>query len=302
MRRWLLGVVVLALLACPSLIGQAGNTQQVILLDVSHFEPWASNKDAVDKSVARLQTYGYRVRKTTSHIADVALRDVSILYIVNALAERNVDDWSLPAPSAFDGNEIRAIDAWVKAGGALFLAAGHFVLPGGAHDLAAAFGVQFVNGFVVNESMLTEAGDCRAGCGITTCRRSDGTLGDNPITNGRSATERVDSVRIDTGSLISVTGSAVPLLKAPTGFVLLTPSTGWKLIRDPHGTFPFQFGATMQRTQAAGGLQGAALNWGRGRVAVFAAAGVTAPWNTQFMENVLRWLGGSLREQLGVKE
>ncbi len=64
------------------------------------------------------------------------------------LNEINVQDWTLPNPSAFRGSEIEMSRQWVSEGGSLFLIADHMPMAGAALDLAAAFGFEFSNGFV----------------------------------------------------------------------------------------------------------------------------------------------------------
>ena len=72
-----------------------------------------------------LRRDGYVVRSVRSQFRRATLADAQVLVIANALAEVNVDDWSLPNPSAFSDDEIEAIVTWVRQGGALLLIADH---------------------------------------------------------------------------------------------------------------------------------------------------------------------------------
>ena len=49
-------------------------------------------------------------------------------------------------------DEIKAVKKWVNDGGSLFLIADHMPCAGAAKDLAAEFGFEFTNGFVLYES------------------------------------------------------------------------------------------------------------------------------------------------------
>jgi hypothetical protein len=118
-------------------------------------------------------------------------------------------------------------------------------------------------------------------------------LSDDPIVGG------VTQVRAFTGSSFRADGAARPLMRLDTTYELLMPEVAW------------QFDANTPRLPGDGRLQGAALEIGRGRVAVFAEAamftaqvagaqqtptGLRAPGaeqNKQFVLNVVRWLAGA---------
>jgi hypothetical protein len=239
-----------------------------------------------------LRRDGYVVRGLQAPFTAQALADARVLVIANALNARNEQDWMLPTPSAFTADEVAAVEAWVRAGGSLLLIADHMPFPGAAAELAAAFGVVFGNGFAVDS---TEQG--------STMRfaRADGSLADHPVTRGRTAAERVDSVFSFTGQAFRVTArDADPLFTLGRGTVLLLPQVAW------------QFSPLTPRLGAEGLLQGAALRHGRGRVAVFGEAAMfsaqragpqrapmgmndpRAPQNVQFLLNVVHWLTGVL--------
>ena len=71
--------------------------------------------------VAALRADGYVVRRLRSSFTPPTLNSVRVLVIGNALHSRNVNDWSLPTPSAFTADEIRAVHRWVFEGGRLLL-------------------------------------------------------------------------------------------------------------------------------------------------------------------------------------
>jgi hypothetical protein len=234
---------------------------------------------------------GYLVRPYTGRFTREGLSAGTILVIANALATENETDWRLPTPSAFDSAEIAAVCGWVAAGGALWLIADHMPFPGAAGPLAAEFGILMSNGFAL---------DPRTQDGRFRFARTDGSLADHPITRGRSAAERIDSVVAFTGQAFRFAGGGEALMTIGPGVDLLMPQVAW------------QFSALTPRLPASGMLQGGVIRFGRGRVAVFGEAAMfsaqlagpgrapmgmndpTAPQNPRFLLNVLHWLDGLL--------
>jgi hypothetical protein len=224
------------------------------------------------------------VRPFRAAFSSAALADVRLLVIGNPLHSRNVKDWSLPTPSAFAPTEIRAVHAWVLQGGALLLLADHMPFAGAAADLAAAFGVEFLNGFVEDPETWDPV----------VFRRAEGTLTDHPVTYGLEPLDRVNAVATFDGSAFRAP-AAHPVLILGSRHVSYHPQRAW----DIDSTTPVQ--------SVASWLQGAALEVGEGRTAVFADAtmfsaqiagdrsklGMNTPEgseNLQFLQNVLRWL------------
>jgi hypothetical protein len=245
--------------------------------------------DARYEPFAKLLRFdGYRVTPFTDAFRHGTLDTVDVLVIANALADRNVDDWSLPTPSALTRHEIEAVRAWVAQGGSLLLIADHMPFPGAAADLATAFGFRFTNGYAIDTVSR----------GFLTFRRADGSLGAHPVTNGRAEGERVDSVRTFTGQAFQGPPDASPLLVLPRHVVsFMTETAG-------------QLDSTTTLLPAAGSWQGAVRELGSGRVAVFGEAamftsqvvgsggtsiGMGAPGarqNQQLLLNLMHWLSG----------
>lgn len=240
-----------------------------------------------------LRRDGFVVVPSRVPLTGRALEGVDVLVIANALAEVNfTGEWALPTLSAFTDEEVRAVRTWVERGGALLLIADHMPFPGAAGNLAAAFGFDLLNGFAY-------AGPDASGPIVF--RRADGSLAAHPITDGRSPAERVDSVATFTGEAFSPPPGAVSLLTLPAGAFSLNPDTAWV------------FGEHTPRTDVGGWSQGAVLEVGRGRVAVFGEAamfsaqlagqqrapmGMNAPiaaQNPRLLANLMRWLSGELR-------
>jgi hypothetical protein len=225
-----------------------------------------------------LRRDGYRVETWTAPFA--ALAGVDALLISNALHERNEKDWSLPTPSAFTAEEIGILRSWVEHGGALLLIADHMPWPGAAADLARAFGVEFSNGFAG-----TAAGDV----GPLRFDRRTG-LQDTPVTRD------IHAVMTFTGSAFRPPPGAQPVLVFGSGFISRMPQQAWK------------FTPQTPSTDIEGWCQGALLERGKGRVAVFGEAGMftaqlkgperspmgmnvpEASENARFIVNVMHWL------------
>lgn len=258
----------------------------LVLLDEAH-----TNFHTIDgryRAFARLlRQDGYVVAPQTSRFTPAALDGATVLVIANALAKLNETAWTLPTPSAFDRGEIAAVRDWVEHGGSLLLIADHMPFPGAAEDLAASFGIRFANGFAMDSTLESAP---------MVFRRTDGSLAQHTITEGRHESERVDSVVTFTGQAFRLDGPGTPLLILPHDAVLLLPTTAW------------EFSDRTPRLSASHLLQGAALEVGPGRVAVFGEAAMftaqvrgpqrvpmgmnvaAADQNPQFLLNVMHWL------------
>ena len=250
-----------------------------------------------------LRADGYVVRPGPARYDSATLAGVRVLVVANALHPSNArgQDWRLPVLAAFDSAEVASIERWVRTGGSLWLIADQMPFAGAVADLARPFGVYWINGFAFPETYSPGS----RGSGLITYRRSDRSLADVPVTNGRGADERVDSV-------VSFTGSAFRLAAARADsawpvFTFRAPTRVWM------PRVAWQFGDSVASLAGDGLLQGALLAYGRGRVAAFGEAamfsaqvtgpqrtpmGMNAPFapqNAQFALNVARWLTGVLR-------
>jgi hypothetical protein len=264
----------------------------LILLDEAHYNfHTAGGRYLAFVNLARRD--GYRVEPNRKKFSRGSLAKAKILVIANALNSRNDKGrWSLPTPSAFDASEIAAVRDWVGAGGSLMLISDHMPFPGAAGALAKEFGVEMINGFALDTTATLNARN-----GLITYSRASGNLADHPITRGRSPRERIDSVKAFTGQGFRLAGSGAPLMTITSPAVMmLVPQVAW------------QFTERTQRLPANGLLQGAAVEFGSGRVAVFGEAAMFsaqvqgpnrlpmgmndpgAPQNPQFLLNVLHWL------------
>lgn len=226
-----------------------------------------------------LRNDGFRVEGSMAPFSDTSLATVDVLVIANALAAENVERWQLPTPSAFTADEIAAVRRFVERGGSLLLIADHMPMAGAAGDLALAFGVHFDNGFALD-------GDNKPDL----FTHENGGLTDDPLLAS------IRQVRTFTGSAFSAPNSR-PLLRLDARYQVLMPKVAWK------------FSESTPRISGEGLLQGAVLELGRGRVAVFGEAamftaqvsgpqrapmGLRAPGaeqNKAFALKIVRWLG-----------
>ena len=231
---------------------------------------------------------GFVVRAAADKFSAAALREIRVLVIANALHPRNASgNWTLPTPSAFTPEEIAAVAAWVREGGALLLIADHMPFPGAADPLAAAFGFTFSNGYTQDATGRSR---------LTFQRGAIPALADHAVTRGRSAVERIDAAVNFTGSAFRCPPEAVSLLTLPKGAVSLECKVAARFEPDT------------PRVDVSGWSQGAVRSFGRGRVAIFGEAAMfsaqlagpdkrpmgmndpAAKQNPQFLLNVLRWL------------
>jgi hypothetical protein len=240
-----------------------------------------------------LRRDGYVVESNHELFTRVSLERGDVLVISNAMHQQSELDFApLPNLSAFTADEIAAVEAWVRTGGSLLLIADHMPIAGHAEALAAAFGLRFQNGFAFDS----------AGNGLTTFRRSDGSLPSSSITDGRHTAERVDSVRSFTGQAFRVDPDVdvEPVLIMPEGYTLWLPEVAW------------EFSESTPRVPADYLLQGALVRHGLGRVAAFGEAamfsaqlagpnrqpmGMNHPGAAQnylFALNAMHWLSGRL--------
>jgi hypothetical protein len=265
------------------------NQGSVIFIDEAHhdFHTISGRYQAFAKL---LQTDGYQMKPFKEKFTKTGLQQGKILVISNALHERNIEDWSLPTPSAFSEEEIKVVNQWVKNGGSLFLIADHMPMPGAAGDLAASFGFKFYNGFALD---TTKRG------GVDIFYREKGTLKENAITNGRNKAESIDSVGTFTGSGFEIPKEAEAILVFNSKFKMLMPEVAW------------QFTDKTPRISIEGFSQIAYMKYGKGRIVVSGEAAMftsqqagggrsvgmsspEVPQNQQLLLNIIHWLDGLL--------
>jgi len=258
----------------------------VVLIDEGHHN--FHTKDGRYLPFARLlEKDGYVVKGYTGVFTKAELDKGKILVIANALNRINVQDWYLPTPSAFTGEEIGIVREWVTEGGNLFLIADHMPMAGAAAALGAAFGFEFSNGFAVDT--LNQ--------GPSYFSLADSTLTENNVTRGRDTSEAVHRVVTFTGQAFRIPPDATPVLIFSKDYISLMPDTAWV------------FDKSTRSIPVKGWSQGAFMTFGKGRVAVFGEAamftaqlagpnktrvGMNAPYareNCRLLLNIVHWLG-----------
>ncbi len=257
----------------------------VVLIDEAHgnfhtmsgrFKPFAR----------LLEKDGYVVRASAEPFTKDQLHAGKILVIANALHPDNLQRWTLPTPSAFTETEINVVNEWVNEGGCLFLIADHMPFPGAAEALAASFGFKFYNGFAMKK-----------GGGKDIFSIGEGLI-ENVITNGRDKKEAVTSLQSFAGQAFEIPNGAHPITTLNSTYQMLMPQTAWVFTKDTPAT------------SAENLVQGAYMNYGKGRVVVFGEAAMftaqlqgkskvgmnvkSAAQNFQFVLNVIHWLDGIL--------
>ena len=226
-----------------------------------------------------LSSDGYTVRPSKEKFTLEYLKQADILVIANAL-DKNRRDWAPPFGDAFETGEVEVVKQWVSQGGSLFLVADHTPFPKVIERLSAAFGFEFSNGHVRDAVF----------------RLDDNSLMDHSITKGSPHSERITQVKTFGGSAFQIPEGAKPLLILGKGATSLVPD------------IPFQVNAQTPRVSMSGWYQGAVLEVGEGRVAVFSEGmafssqlivstgkkhGLVsggAEQNEQFLLNVMHWL------------
>jgi hypothetical protein len=227
---------------------------------------------------------GYAVHRFTG-VEGPKLEECDILVIADAQPPERADD-----PPTFSAEEVSALDAWVAAGGSLFLITDHMPDPGAIEALAASFGLEVHDGYVLEGS---PDGPARP----TVFRRDDGSLTDDPLLDGRSPEEAVTQVATFLGSAFRGPDGFRPLLVLGPGFLSWAPERYYEFEEDS------------PRIDVGGWSQGGVLEHGRGRVAIFGEAamftaqvfdegrtlvGMNAPealHNLRLLLNVMHWLG-----------
>lgn len=236
---------------------------------------------------------GFQIGYFDKKIDQKALEDVRILVIINAYRNDFADFSVMEPPSAYEDSEIAAIAGWVAKGGRLLLIADHAPFSGGTAKLAEKFGFTFFNSFVLEtDSLPFRNGDIRYAS-------SYGLNMDSPIIKNGFVKEPVDRFMTFAGSAFIPPPGAVPVLTIPQGYAALMMKSNQRDL------------SNVPRIDVSGLSQGATLELGKGRVAVFAEAasfsaqiingiemhGMNNPRadkNALFVLATLRWLAEGL--------
>lgn len=233
---------------------------------------------------------GYAVKSFKSY-SD--LKSADVLVIANAINEKNMGNWQRPVYPGFEESEIGILKEWVSNGGSLLLIADHMPFAGATNKLAQAFGFDFCDGF----AQLAEKEKNQDVFSFENKR-----LLKTVLTDG-SLVAKVDAITSFTGSSFSIPKTATGIMQFQKNDLCLKPEIAW------------QFNENTERIPINGYYQGAIMEFGKGRLAVFGEAAMFtaqtieqngntfhigfnsyfAPNNVAFIRNVLAWLTGNAK-------
>jgi hypothetical protein len=270
---------------------------------------------------------GYQITPNKQKFSADVLKGFKLLVISNALGAERMGAPEASNP-AFTDQECDAVRDWVKAGGALLLIADHAPMGAANQVLARRFGVDMRNSFTNDSANHDKETGSNSFLVYT---RDNGLLIDHPITKGRDASERINSVMTFTGQSLQGPAGSVAFLKladtamdvpppsqadiqaaidrARQGGQTQAPPPGMNL---PPGATAVRVQPSQAGTSAAGRAQGIAMKFGKGRVVILAEAamlsaqlagpnrmpfGMNRPGidNRQLALNIVHWLSRLLK-------
>jgi len=228
---------------------------------------------------------GYQVDSLTN-FSQLETNDV--LVISNALNHKNIGNWQRPIYSAFSENDIQKIKDWVSNGGSLLLIADHMPMAGAVNTLAQAFGFEFCDGFAFLKKEKQNLPDVFS-------------IENKRYLSNEIISKNIDNITTFTGSSFSIPEKAIGILKFTKEDYCLAPEIAWR------------FNKTTKKSSLANKYQGAVLNFGKGKIAVFGEAAMftaqtitnnsgtfkfgfhapQAPNNIQFIRDILYWLSNT---------
>lgn len=226
----------------------------LILFDEAHNNP-ATLKGAYSAFGRLLREDGYNVASTKENLSLDLLARAKIFVTVNAMYD--MEDWNLPARSAFSAQEINALSSWVDNGGSLFLITDHMPCGASVNDLAGRFGINIINGFALRNDGFPEV-----------FSRERKTLIANEITDPPG--KAIDSIMCwgGTGFILPSNAQAISVLD--DNYRIYLPSDVQQIKRPLPDTLPYISGRGL--------ANGAYLKFGKGRIVIF---GDGAPFSAQ---------------------
>jgi hypothetical protein len=242
-----------------------------------------------------LRNDGCDVSKMSGEITENRLSHCDVLVVACAQGENETKDGP-----AFSTAECTAIEKWVGSGGALLLVTDTFPFGAAVEPLAKAFGVEMSLGRTADAIQYDrfDTDDTRL-----EFSRANYLLASHPITEGRSADERVKRV-------VTFTGQSV---RGPRGSTIFLRHGASATTRDSHARVDGKGSGSKvvveygKEKSAEGWGQGLAFAYGRGRVVVLGDAevltaqldgskkiGMNAGDNDdrQLALNIVHWLSG----------
>jgi hypothetical protein len=251
----------------------------LIFIDESHYN--YHTKDGLYSPLTKLLVAdGYKVA-SLQKLTKENLSKAKILIVANAMPKNYRKE-----TSAFTDKDVIIIEEWVRDGGSLFFIADHMPCPEANTKLASAFGFAFINCYALDTSRKD----------FDYFSIEDNTLTQTCLTRGRNKEESIDSIVTFTGQAFNIPNQAIPILKFPSNYFMVIPDRPWHFDNNTK-YFPIE-----------NQVQGAILQYNKGRVAVFGEAAMftaqiendikigfgnpRAKQNAQFALNIIHWLDG----------
>ena len=261
-----------------------GNARPSVLIDEAHNN--VHKKEGGLYSFTRMmEEDGAKVFANEQIFTIELLSEYDVLIIVNALHDSNVGNWKNPCLSAFTETEIDAVEYFVRSGGSLLFVADHMPLGGAAQDLAKKFNIEWSNSFAMQNGNHWPP---------SVFERDAETLLDSPVTVMSANGKQVSKVGTFTGSAFRTMEEVLPFLVFDNSHTLLMPEIAW------------QFNKKTKNESAEGWLQGACMNYGKGKMVLLGEAAMitaqmrgkteigmnspNAPENAQLALNIFRYL------------
>jgi hypothetical protein len=234
------------------------NKHPKVLFDEAH-NNFQTTQGGYKPFVDLITNDGYAVTPNKQKFQQKLLEGYEILVIADALGTARptlppvnkaayIAEASKPA---FTQEECEVVRNWVNAGGSLLVASDHAPVGAAMEKLSEQFGVEMSKVYTFDTAHADKGPNHQDSWIIYS--RENGFLGDHAITNGRDATERVNSVTTFTGQSLKGGAGSIALLR----------------LADTAGDYN---PATDKEVSAAGRAQGLALSFGKGRVVVLGDA------------------------------
>lgn len=273
-------------------------TAPVISIDEAHYN-FLTASGRYRPFAQVLESYGFIVTTNRKQFTSEQLNKAQVLVVANALDRRRTD-WMPPYGQALNNQEVAALILWIKKGGSLLLIADHTPFPRVIDNLTKELGFKFSNGHVDNAIF----------------RKSDQTLAKHLITAPlyQSATTSYLPAYVPTQNSSDYFTAEISQIRTFGGSAFLPPSNATSLLTLADGKealepeVPFQINANTKKRSVGNWSQGAILEFGKGRIAVFAEGmmfssqydtktdntyGLSskgAEQNEQFLLRVMSWL------------
>ncbi|WP_218397214.1 DUF4350 domain-containing protein [Alteromonas lipotrueae] len=311
---------------CKRTATYTSNASPVVQVDEAHHNFLTINNRF--KPFAQvLLSDGVTVESNKVSFSQQALKNVDILVIANALDKKR-SNWQPPFNQALTNDEVSVVIEWVRNGGSLFLIADHAPFPKVIESLATALGFTFTNGHV-KATLFSKATGTLISHEVTYAHenaKQDDNSSANANSEANPEAKHPNHVELpvfmqesQNGAFTSVLNSQLHVkeviqVKTFGGAAFLPPEEATSLLTLGPRTVsiepevPFEITSSTRRSAIEGWSQGALLELGKGRVAVFSEGmmfssqvdtntgakhgmrSVGAEQNERFLLNIIHWL------------